>query len=284
MVFAIREASRYLGAPVSLYRFRGRGAPAFGPYGFHNGDTGRLVLAVEEGTEIYEPWPIKNSRISWTGNMDKSRVTITLAMGTPLDDLFGSYPPSQVINVSIREGHMDDDPIASNFPIVWLGRLTGAGPEGHEMTLNCLPYTSALGRAGLQRAWQIGCPHALYGPSCGASKAAGRLPRVVEAIGRNRLRVTEAVPDRRRMAGGTIEWVRTDNGLREMRTIVAAPDDATFVIRGTLPGLAAGVAVDAYLGCNHQLSDCALHNNVLNYGGQPLIPLVNPLSEDNQFY
>lgn len=285
MVFAIREASRSLGAPITLYRFRGVGNPPVGPFGFHNGDVGRLVLTgASGGAETYEPWPVKNTPISWTGSMDKADTTVSLAMGSPLDEVFSAYPPSQVVNLTMREGHMGDEPTAPNHPVVWIGRVASWGFEGHELNLACLPISSVLGRAGLQRAWQIGCPHALYGPECRASKSAARSVRAVASIEAGTMGLAAPIDTPRRLAGGMIEWVRDDSGLREMRTIVRAIDGDTLQIRGTLPGIAAGQDVSIYYGCNHQMSDCALHNNILNFGGQPLIPLENPLSDNNQFY
>jgi hypothetical protein len=44
------------------------------------------------------------------------------------------------------------------------------------------------------------------------------------------------------------------------------------------PGLAVGLVVTAYPGCNRSMTNCIAFGNLLNYGGQPYIPTVNPMN------
>ena len=85
--------------------------------------------------------------------------------------------------------------------------------------------------------------------------------------------------------GGLVEWINVNNGLKEIRTITALrPDGTAVTIRGVMRGLTPGTQINLIRGCNHLMSGCYTHNNILNYGGQPFIPLENPLSTKNQFY
>lgn len=257
---------------------------------FNGGDLG--VMAFCDGEKpitragiTYQPWPIKHSAISTSGSLDKSDLKITLALGTDLDDLFIAFPPSQVLNVTIFEGHMGSEPTRSNFPAKWIGRMVGATYETNELTADCAPVSSMLRRPGLRRAYQVGCPHVLYGEQCRAIKRAATYTRAVAAIGPNRVTLDDDITlgVNQQIAGGIIEWTDPETGRSEVRTI-ARKNGLILVIRGTLRGLAPGVSVKISRGCNHRMSGCNAFGNILNYGGQPFIPRDNPLSSKSQFY
>lgn len=280
-----REKSRYSGQPVTLYRFIGSGDPAIGPYGYHDSDIGPIELEISGGpNELYQPWPISHPPITSNGSLDKTDLMLTLAKGTPLDDLFTIYPPSQNINVVIREGHIGEEGLPGNFPVIWLGRISSVGRNGPETEVGCLPGSVVVGRPGLRRAFQIGCPLELYGPECRASKAAATATRLVASAGDSRLVLAAGISKIERYVGGMVEWIRADNDLYEVRTIVRVSGDRAFFVRGNLPQILPGMSVKVVRGCNHQMSGCLLHNNILNYGGQPFIPTDNPYHNRNNFF
>lgn len=285
MSFDFRENSRYSGAPVSLYLIQGaensETTDEIGPFGFNNGET----QIVRDGI-TYNPWPIKNSKISHDGTLDKSDVTITMSLGTEIDQLFLAYPPSQVVNLTIFEGHIGDEVNEANFPAAWLGRILGAGYKNNEIELSCQPVSTSLKRPGLRRNYQVGCPHVLYGAQCKASRAAATITRSVISVSRNKVTIdTWLGADYAQYVGGLLEWVNSSTGVRELRTISAIESaGGVIVIRGVARGLAPGTPLSVIRGCNHQMSGCNSHNNILNYGGQPFLPLENPLSSKNQFY
>jgi len=82
--------------------------------------------------------------------------------------------------------------------------------------------------------------------------------------------------------GGYIEW---DSGLGypERRSINSA-SGAVLTLAYGAPDLAPGLAVDAFPGCDHSTTACTNFgiaggtDQMLNYGGQPWIPSINPLA------
>ena len=296
MSYDYLESSRYSGTPVKLYLIRGalndETTETIGPWGFNNGETpiNRVIGKKPNGADhilTFEPWPIANTTISHDGTLDKSDVTITMARGSPIDDVFLAYPPSQVVNLTIFEGHMTDTPTEANFPAIWMGRiLSSSYTESNEIELSCQPVSTSLRRPGLRRNYQTGCPHVLYGTECGANRAAATVSRTIESIARNQINFTgvlSTTPER--YIGGLVEWINSVTGGRELRTISAIPANARgVVVRGLIRGLAAGATISVIRGCNRQMSGCNQHSNIVNYGGQPFIPLENPLSSKNQFY
>jgi len=291
MTFDVRESSRHSGQPVTLYLVlganNGPGEPPLGPWGFCDGEAPITRTHVIGGTSVvivYQPWPIKKGDISSDGTLDKSDINVTAALGTPIDDLFLAYPPSQVVNLTIFEGHVGDEP--NDYPCVWMGRIVSASYITNEIELNCVPVSTAIRRPGLRRPYSIGCPHVLYGPHCQASRPAATVARGVADVDRNVVSLSAGLGTNRALyVGGLAQWTNPATSLKELRTIVAV--DATgFIVtlRGTARGVSAGTTISLSRGCNRLMSGCNTHSNIQNYGGQPFIPLENPLSPKNQFY
>lgn len=282
MTFDTYERSRYRGAPVALYLVIGSDPDTpIGPIAFNNGE----IDIVREGI-TFRPWPIKHGDITNDGTLDKSDLTISLALGTELDTLFLAYPPSQVINLIIFEGHIDDEVTPETYPAIWTGRVVNGEHKDNELHLSGLPVSTAIKRPGLRRNYQIGCPHVLYGPQCRADKAAATVTRTITAVSRNEVSFAETLGEERaRYVGGLLEWLNSDTGHKEVRTIAkVAPLGNRITFRGMPRGLAIGTQISLIRGCNHLMTGCEQHGNIHNYGGQPFIPLENPLSQKNQFY
>lgn len=290
------ENSRYLGKPVTFYIIEGADESfeenKIGPYAFSDSETTiRLPWITREiNGEVVEvpfvPWPINSPDVSQDGTLDKSDITVKMALGTPLDEMFLAYPPSQVINLTVFQGHYGDEMIATNYPAKWIGRILTGSREENELSLNCQPVSSSVKRPGLRRNYQIGCPHVLYGKHCRASKAAATTAKTVSSVVRNVIRLSSTIGVNYSLyLGGLVEWNNYITGVLEIRTISnISPDGVNVTIRGVMRGVQAGQEVRITRGCNHLMTGCNTHNNILNYGGQPFIPLENPLTTKNQFY
>lgn len=289
MSYSSRESSRHSGAPVTLYLIQGADASAevpIGPYAFCDGEKEiTLPHGKDDAPVTYIPWPIKKPEMTHDGTLDKSDITVSMALGSDMDSLFLAYPPSQVVNLTIFEGHIGDAVINANFPAIWLGRIQNGAYRNNELDLSCVPVSTAIQRPGLRRNYQIGCPHVLYGPQCGASKVAATVDREVASVTRNQITLDSALADPTLYVGGLLQWANSTTGHKELRTMTAVNTGGTVItIRGIARGLSVGTALALSRGCNRQMSGCNQHNNILNYGGQPFIPLENPLSQKNQFY
>jgi len=259
--------------------------------GFHGGDLG--PFAYTNGEEpitragiTYEPWPISHPDYTTTGTLDKSNLTVDLARGSPFDALFNAYAPSQVVSLFIFQGHMGDEPTTANFPLEWSGQVASVAYRSDSTLQVTVESTGAsMRRPGLRRNYQLGCPHALYGEECRAKMAPATITRTVsDAVG-NRITVAPApVIDRQKYVGGMVMWVDQD-GRDRVATITNFSAENVVSLRGYTGGIGEGDSVKLILGCNRTMADCRdLHGNILNFGGQPFIPLENPHSDTAIFY
>lgn len=293
MTFSLFEESLSGGKPITLYRFKyGPGAEDYICYT-------DAEKPIRFNNNVYDPVPVDRGKIVSTGNLDKAAVSFTLPDRSAMGDLFRSSPPSYVITLEIYEGHdarraEETAPLpgltsttedVEDFHLVWGGRIVGYSSERGSIKLNGEPISTALQRPGLRRNYQRGCPHVLYGPDCKAVKR--RFTTTITNIGSNNtILVSPAgLGVLARFLGGTIEW--TDSrGHKAIFTVYGTAESGALRLSGTPLGAAVGLSVDMFLGCDHTRGDrgCAMHNNILNFGGQPWIPLKNPVSVVSPYY
>jgi uncharacterized phage protein (TIGR02218 family) len=282
MSFGSQEESRQLGEPVNLYQFR------YGP-----GANDVFCYADCEEEVVFNgltfiPTPIDRDNITSKTSLDKAELEIRTLQDTQLANLFRYYPPSEVVTLVIFQGHNQD--ISQQWLAAWSGRVLGFKIDGNMAHYTCLPVSTSMQRPGLRRHYQYGCPHLLYGQGagrCNANKAAATITRTVSALFSNAIELPNSweTDSARKLkyANGMIEW--TGGGRTERRTILDIQSDNRLLLSGPVRNLTVGATVSISLGCNHKMDDCAsLHNNIVNFGGQPYIPLKNPVGIRNNFY
>lgn len=286
MTFDARETSRYKGKPVNLFLFR-YGVQAGDVYGYTDGETAITYNAGDgSGAVVYTPIPIGRGEVTASGTLDKSILEVEVPDTSAIATLFATYPPSVVVILTIFQGHIGD----SQYFVHWVGRVIGRALNDNKAIFSCSPASTGLKRAGLRRNYQLGCPHVLYGPQCKANRAAATITKTITGVNGSFIQMAAAwdtAGRRPKYVGGIAEWTRAD-GRVEMRSILRIDDPISVLLSGAVQGLTPGMSIKLSLGCNHKAGltdDCiALHNNILNYGGQPFIPLKSPFGFTNNYY
>ena len=268
MTFSARETSRSRGVPQTLFLFSYQGRAM----AYTDAENAISHVGVE-----YRPVPIERNSISTSGTLDKVTLSVSLPHDTEIAELFRVYPPSDVVTVTVFQGHYDDPD--AEFLAVWTGRVISCTREKTTAKLTAEPVSTSMRRPGLRRRWQYGCPHALYGPECRASREANTVVATVTDVGRSVITLDagwEGSFAKESFVDGLLEW--SNGATTELRTIRQVNTGAnTMVIAGSLPGLTDGESVSLSRGCNHLLSGCESFANVRNFGGQPWIPKRNPV-------
>lgn len=282
-MFGLLESSRTLGEPIALLFVRyGRGAQDF--YAFTDSEVEIVVAGV-----TYAPITVKLDKVHSSGTLDKKSYEFRTPKNNPLVELFRTYPPNEVVSLTISHGHRGDPD--SEFITAWAGRILSFGFEGSQAKFTCEPVGTGLRRPGLRRTYSYGCQRVLYSASCGANKLAATVETTVSAITGSVITLPAAwfgAFNPAKFQNGTLEWT-TPSGSTVIRTILSVRSTSGTgrdLLLGGLPSdLTVGAAVKAVLGCNHQMSDCHdLHNVIKNYGGCPWIPGANPIGPRNNFY
>ncbi len=276
------ETSQERGQPVELYRFV-YGTNTGREYAYTNAEQNIL-----HGGVTYLALPLTRDKIKTKGRADGKEITVEVPMTSGVSELFRIFPPGRVVTLTIRQGHVasPDDPTGfdegENFPVIWTGRVLESRRNDNTTSLTCESSESGMKRVGLRRHYQWPCPLVLYSARCAADKDAAKTTTTATTISGNTLTLPAAwygANTATDFLGGLVEWDSEDG--RETRTIIRA-GETTITLNATPTGLGDGDGIDLFLGCPHTLTGCTeLHNNTVNYGGQPFIPLVNPVGKNN---
>lgn len=238
----------------------------------------------------YQVTEITHSEIKTSGTLDNASVELRCPFQHPLTRVFLRHPPDRTTTLVIKRGEAND--AEQEFLTIWSGRILSFSVDNIESKFSCEPIATATRRPGLRRNFQYGCPHVLYGPQCRANKAARTTLAHVEGINASVITLSPGwsiFRPARKHLGGLMEW-SLPGGVIITRTVINIRQDPSLLVwyltlSGEPTGLSVGQAVNVAAGCDHQIDDCRnLHNNILNYGGQPWIPLKNPVGNYNNFY
>lgn len=277
MSFASQETSIDSGEPIDLYVFTyGAGPTDFFAYTDAEDDFTWL------GVEVFAR-QIEHDDIQSSGTTDKTTMEIRMLNTDPVAEMFRVYPPSFPISVIIYRGHVGSD----DFLLQWSGKVLSCARDGAlQARLTCEPSTISLRRIGLRRSFQYMCPFPLYGAECKANKAAATITVIPSVVESRKIVLDTVIANPPHYAGGIVEWVNTE-GRTEYRTVLTVDvvgSTTELVVSGITRGLAVGDMFLLSKGCAHNMTACStVHNNILNYGGQPYIPTKNPLGRTTPF-
>lgn len=215
------------------------------------------------GEDTYVAVAIGRKNLELNDESAKQSLGIECGRDLPLLNVFIDMP----ITVTIYRVYGDVS------AVIWKGRVITKSFAGERGTINCESVFTSMKRPGLRRKYQILCPHVLFGSGCNVSRDTYAVSCVVvSATG------TSVVVDT--VGGHPNQWfkagfLRSGNQYRTInsqsgttltmdRPMDVEPDDALTI----------------FPGCQHTMAECAdKFDNLINYGGWPWIPAINPFSD-----
>lgn len=217
---------------------------------------------------------ITHNEIEHSAEMNKQALEITVKASFEVARQYIADIPSRSTTVQIHrflEGIND-------FRIIWQGRVVKPvfDFESDTCVLSCEPVFTLLKRMGLRRRYQITCPWALYGPSCGAPKANFTWPEQLDYVQGGILGgAVIAAKANDYFTGGILQY----GGIYKL---ISEHKNGRITIPAAIPGLAAGAVVNVSAGCDKLWTTCRdKFDNYLNYGGFWWSPDKNPFTGDS---
>lgn len=278
-MFGFLQSSRDRAEPVFLYDI------------VHGAGAGQRLFFTDAEQQIsfegniYLVTAITHEEIKVSGSLDNTKLEIRCPFDNPLSRVFLIHPPDMTTTLRIRQGDMNDPD--QEFTTIWAGRILSFSVDNIESKFECEPIGTATRRPGLRRNFQYGCPHVLYGPRCRANRLARTrtsTPQHIDGTVVDFPTGWNGSFDPVKFVGGMAEWDSPHGGVIT-RTILQVNSPGLLMLNGAPTELTTFTQVRLSTGCNHQVDDCRnLHNNIANYGGQPWIPLKNPIGNYNNFY
>jgi hypothetical protein len=278
MTFAAFELSADAGSPVLLFDFF---------VGTAHWRYTTAAAAITYAANEYDPLAIDAGSINQGNEIRKKTLAVKVPLNALVVSVLQNFPPSNDFMLTITALHQTD-PDLQGFN-VFVGRVVSQSQAGATVTMSCEPAYTGVKAVGLRRRFQLNCAHVLYAlGSCTLLPINFQVITAIASIDDTAVTCTgvgTALPAGQSFAGGYIEW---DSGLGylERRSINSIAGDVLTIAYGS-PDLIVGLALNAYPGCDHTTTNCIAMNppggdpakgNILNYGGQPYIPTVNPLT------
>lgn len=216
-------------------------------------------------------------------NVSNPSITLTVRNDFAPIQVFSAYPPSDVVNLTIKRLQSDD---TSEVITIWSGRVLSVGWGVEKAKVTCQNIFTRLKQPGLRRLYGANCPHLLYSQGdgeCKLSRAAFKVTATLTTV--DGLALTsaafDALPDGH-FAGGLLDLL-VSPGIYDKRGIKTHVGD-TITLTHPLAELVAGIVVDVYPGCDKTQATCITKfNNVVNFGGFPYTPKKNPFGTDTVF-
>lgn len=277
MSFASLETSVESGQPVELYEFVYQNVTTR----FTSADRDITIGPV---TYLAVSGGIERSEVEDAGrNISNPSITLNTRTDFVPIQVFSAYPPSDVVNLTIRRVHASD---LTDLAVIWSGRVLSVEWGADRAKVTCQNIYTRLKQPGLRRQYGRNCPHVLYSPNDGECTLV-RTPFKVVATLTSAVGITIVAsafgsqPDGY-FNGGVLD-LETDPGVFQKRGIKTHVG-TTITITHPLNELVTGASVDVYPGCDKTQATCITKfNNVVNFGGFPYTPQKNPFGTDTVF-
>lgn len=280
MAYDIIEASSHLGTPVEFYEFT-RSSKA---WRYTSGDNPVTFLGSD-----YMPIPISRSSVVESQDIGKSPVTIDTTRSNDFVQEYISAPPNVTVNLIIRRYHssdpdiiVTDTPTESDIDIVWMGRVLNVSFKDDSAKIRCESIFTSFKRSTLRRAYQTACTHAVYGTSCGVDRQLHVLSVPVDTVNGKAVSAAGFASEADgHFTGGFVEAV-IDSAI-DRRQIISHVG-STITLGSAIKGLASGIVISAFPGCDRSPNTCnTKFSNLPNHGGFPYIPEKNPFDSQSIF-
>ena len=263
MSFDERETSSYDGQPFELYRFTTEDAE----YCFTGGDEKRTYQDA-----AYEPSIITHSGTNQSTEVSGGHITVTVPRDHAIATMFVAFIPSTPLYLTILRGHDGDD----QMMVVFTGRVQSCKfmPDD-TCELDCAPESELLKREIATALFQRPCNRALFDDGCGVNKETYRKSGAIAEVSADGLTIAAdffaAMPN---------DWFAT--GYIEQaahKRMIVSHTGNTVTLMNAMPGLFAGMEINAYPGCDRTHGGCvSKFDNGTNFLGYQWIPNKNPFS------
>ncbi|MGL4478807.1 MAG: phage BR0599 family protein [Aeromonas veronii] len=251
------------GEIVELYRFS-RGATVW--------TYTSAALPVDYNAETYTPESLSRGADEQGEEINRAQLTVTLPRGNPVPSEFVAYSPEGLLQLTVYRQ------VNSVTGVIWQGRVVGCAHRGDAAELRCEPIFTSLRRAGLSSRFSTNCRHFLYGTGCNVDPEDFKVTVTVASI--DGLNVTATGLDAQEDGWFQAGHMIAPNG--EQRMILAHAGNVV-TITAPIQDLAVSDSIDVFPGCPHTREACnSKFDNILNYGGFPFIPLLNPFGTSIQ--
>jgi uncharacterized phage protein (TIGR02218 family) len=255
------ELSTAKAKPYELYLFQGTG----------------ILFAITSADQtisylgnVFTPATVTRTEIDESAEVESGQIKVYLPKNHPISQLFIPYLPTSPVSLTIFGSHYGD----SETTVIFSGQVaSGHFTDECELVCNSDEYRLQTKIPRIQ--YQSACPRIFGDPGCGVPLASVTYEGEVTAISEDGLTITIpafATAPHALTAG----WLASGNFKRMVVAQGGSGTDFFVVLIAPIAGLEVGDAVIGVAGCQQTFAACVAYNNVANFLGFDLIPLLNP--------
>lgn len=254
------EISVNSGKPIELYDF------------FIGANHYRYTSGPDEVTymsAVYAPERIERESLELTDNNFKNQLELHINRDNVFIRRFIEAPLEGVVCLTIYRGH------GADFVTFFIGTISAVTFNSDQTTIICTPRTSSMLRTGLRRKYQKLCNWPLFGYGCQVTSTSYRVTSTIATISNTTVvsGIFALQPDGYYTGGKLV--------VGDAERLITSHAGSTITISRPIKSAVAGNSFYAYAGCDHTMDTCRLKfNNLINYGGQPWIPVKNPFGSN----
>lgn len=272
MTFNALETSLAAGRPVRLYEFE-RGTKV---WRYTSADRD-IVLGAQTYGSVNG---LSDSGFIWSGDPEQDALTITAPDDLEVALLYRGAPPSDAIYVRVRDMHYGD----TEALISWVGTIKNLNWNALDRCeITCQTLEAYDQQPGLTDTYSKTCLAVLGDQDCLVDLESYRVEGSISALDGASITVSAAAAlEDNWFRGGFVAWP-TEGGQYDRRHI-EAHTGSTLTLLGGTNGLAEGLGVRLYPGCDFNLATCdSKYSNSLNFRGEPYLQGESPF-DGNQVW
>ena len=268
MSYSTSESSKFSGAPIELFRYRG----TYESFYYTSGQVAIDFQADDDDEEhTYVPIATRRSAVNQTTqNDDNAEVTIELPVDSNLVAIYGFQISPPDLELTIFRGHAPGQYIQ-----YWSGNVENIQVANGTATIRVPSrLASALSADFPNVYYQSPCNHTLGDARCGIDLSLWSVTTTIGAVSGRQLTVASIGAYNGQLLGGD---ALLPSGERRM---IVAQDGNVLTLNYPFANADIGSEVILAVGCDLSWKgDCKTKfNNTERFGGFPLMPIRNPFS------
>lgn len=225
-------------------------------------------LPITYSSVEYTPTNISRTEVDQDTDLFKAGITLTLIRTNSFATQFFKYLSEEPTIVTIYRGQED------SYDVYWKGRVVSSTGRGSHINIVCESIYTAVLRPGLRMRIEKLCRHILYDQGCKINREAYKVTSTVQTVSDDGMTLvfdTIGTFYDGYFTAGAVRYGATDT------RFIAGHTSNTIVLTRPFKNLIGNTTLVLYPGCNKTLGVCdTKFDNLLNHGGFPYIPTLNP--------
>ena len=232
------------------------------------------VSVVYDGN-TYVPALIGRESVEYTADLEIPTLQVKVARNQQPTVEFIAMNPVEILWIEVAKLLRDQAPV--EVGVVFVGQIRDVSIKGVQALANCVGLEFFLSQPIPIQVYQPACNNSLYDGRCGLTATDWAETATVVSMSSDSVTLVLSGAGFEAKEDGYYTRGYLELGAYRRMIVDHVQADKAVQIRYRIPVLGVGSTVTVYAGCNLDVEMCRdKFDNMLNFFGQPYIPLENP--------